>query len=322
MEPIHGFAILTRCSMRVLILVLLSTIFPLFLARSIAAEEIIVTSFSPLITEIVTCVGGAHVRVFSVMEPGMDPHQYQPKPSDLKQVAESDLVLLSGKHLETYETKVQQSAGTGVHFLEVGNGIPDLPMEGGNYNRHADGHALKREHAAGRIEDPHWWTSVSNVQKATEIVRDALIELRPIKEQDFRENASAYCEKLETLRKWVRRKVAELPRDKRKLVTSHDAFQYFAKENGFTIYSIEGVSTDQEPSNRAIAEIINMVMEQEVKAVFVESTNNPKVVQEITRETGAKLGGMLYAVGLGEGDAYTYEGTVRHNVTTIVEALK
>ncbi len=307
--------------MRVLILVLLTPIFQLLLSISSAAEEIIVTSFSPLLTEIVTQVGGRHVRVISVIESGMDPHQYQPTPSDLRQVADSDLVLLSGKHLETYQTNLQQSADPGVRFLEVGNKIPDLRMRGGRHAHQAERGTMSQK-ISGGTEDPHWWTSVSNVEKATGIVCDALIDLRPTNEQEFRENASVYCDRLETLRKWVRRKVAELPRDKRKLVTSHDAFQYFARENGFTIYAIEGVSTDEEPSNRAISEIIDMVKQQGVKAVFVESTNNPKVVREITRESGAKLGGMLYAFGLGIGDASTYEGTVRHNVTTIVEALK
>lgn len=308
--------------MKFLIPVLLSPIFSFLFPNSFASEKILITSFSPLITEIVTHVGREHVKVFSVMEPGMDPHQYQPKPSDLKRVAESDLVLFSGKHLETYETSLQQSAGTGVRFLKVGSEIPGLRTQEGRIARDSGGEALNRELAAGGMEDPHWWTSVSNVEKATEIIRDALIDLRPVNEKDFRENAAAYCETLTALRRWVRRKVAELPRDKRKLVTSHDAFQYFARENGFTIFSIEGFSTDDEPSNRAIAEIIDMVKKQGVKAVFVESTNNPKVVEEILRETGAKLGGMLYAAGPGTGDLSTYEATMKYNVTTIVEALK
>jgi zinc/manganese transport system substrate-binding protein len=319
MKQLQRFAALSAAFMRVLILVLLSA---LFISQSVGADKIVVTSFSPLITEIVTHVGGEHIHVVSIMEPGMDPHLYQLKPSDLTQVAESDLVLLSGKHLEKYETNLQQSAGAGVRFLEVGNGIPSLPMQGGEHTNHADGGRPDHEHAAAATEDPHWWTSVENMKIATVIIRDALIEQRPTMEGVFRTNASAYIEKLETLRKWLRKKVAELPRDKRKLVTSHDAFQYFARENGFTVFPIEGLSTDEEPSNRALAGIIDSIRANRVKAVFVESTNNPKVVREITRETGAKLGGMLYADGLGEGDASTYEGMMKHNVTTIVDALK
>ena len=127
---------------------------------------------------------------------------------------------------------------------------------------------------------------------------------------------------LEELKGWVKRKVAELPRDKRKLVTSHDAFQYFARDYGFKIYAIEGVSTQDEPSNKKVGQIIDTIKKQGVKAIFFESIENPKVLKEITRETGAAVGGTLYADGLGEGAEGTYNGMMRHNVTTIVEALK
>jgi zinc/manganese transport system substrate-binding protein len=120
----------------------------------------------------------------------------------------------------------------------------------------------------------------------------------------------------------VNRKVAELPRDKRKLVTSHDAFQYFARDYGFTILAIEGVSTESEPSNRHVAELIDEIKKEGVKAIFLESTLNPKVTKEITRETNAKIGGTLYADGIGTGDAATYAGMMKHNVSTIVDALK
>jgi zinc/manganese transport system substrate-binding protein len=120
----------------------------------------------------------------------------------------------------------------------------------------------------------------------------------------------------------VKRKVAELPRDKRKLVTSHDAFQYLARDYGFKIEAIEGVSTETEASNRHVSELIDDIKKQGVKAIFLETSLNPKVTTQITRETGAKIGGSLYPDGLGPGDASTYEGMMKHNVSTIVDALK
>ena len=134
--------------------------------------------------------------------------------------------------------------------------------------------------------------------------------------------ATAYLSLLKELDSWVKRKVAELPRDRRILVTSHDAFQYFAKDYGFQIDSIEGLTTDQEPSVSHVTAIIAEIKKQGVKAIFLENTLNPKVSVEITRESGAKIGGSLYADGLGPGDGETYEGMFRHNVTTIVDALK
>jgi zinc/manganese transport system substrate-binding protein len=128
--------------------------------------------------------------------------------------------------------------------------------------------------------------------------------------------------KLEELQKWVKIELAKLPRDQRKLVTSHDAFQYFARDNGFIIYAIEGISSADQPSSKKVGEIIKTIKEQGVKAIFPEKIENPKVLKEVLRESGAKLGGELYADGLGEGDAATYEGMYKHNVTAIVDALK
>ena len=136
-------------------------------------------------------------------------------------------------------------------------------------------------------------------------------------------SAAAYAVGLDELDAAVKLKVAELPRGKRKLVTSHDAFQYFARDYGFTILPIEGVSTAEEPSTKRVAELLKTIRSQGVKAVFFESTQNPKVTAEITRETGAKVGGELYADGLAaDGEAATYAGMIRHNVNTIVDALK
>jgi ABC-type Zn uptake system ZnuABC Zn-binding protein ZnuA len=172
------------------------------------------------------------------------------------------------------------------------------------------------------VEDPHWWHSVDNMERATKIVMGELIKISPADEEYFINNAGNYIARLENLKKWIKIKIAELPRDKRKLVTSHDAFQYFGRDYGFAIYGVEGVSTEDEPSNKKVSEIIDTIKQEHVKAIFFESIENPKVSKAITRESGAAIGGTLYADGLGEGDAATYDGMMRHNVTTIVDALK
>ncbi len=149
-----------------------------------------------------------------------------------------------------------------------------------------------------------------------------MVKLDPAHADEYRTNAQTYVNQLQQLNGWAKQKIAELPRDQRKLVTSHDAFQYFAKEYGFKIYSIEGLSTEDEPSLRHVSDLIDQIRKQRVKAIFLESALNPKVSVEITRESGAKIGGTLYADGLGTGDGGTYEGMIKHNVTTIVDALK
>jgi zinc/manganese transport system substrate-binding protein len=283
-----------------------------------AAETLKIASFSTVLTEVVQEVGANHVNVAGLVKPGQDPHEYQPTPSDLTQAADAKLILLSGKHLEHYLDKVQQATGAKAESLAVGDDLPTLKMKADPDEPQAKAEVDQN----GMIDDPHWWNSVANVEKATIIVRDALIKLDPDDRADYEKNARGYLAKLEALDSWVKRKVAELPRDKRKLVTSHDAFQYLAKDYGFKIYAIEGVSTETEPSNRHVAELIDDIKSQQVKAIFLESSLNPKVSREITRETGAKIGGTLYADGLGAGDGMTYEGMVRHNISTIVDSLK
>ena len=274
----------------------------LFAARLSAAEGIRVSSFSTVLTEVVQQIGGDRVQVTAHVKSGIDPHEFEPKPADLKTVGSAQLVLLSAKHMEGYVSKLREATGGKGSFLEVGDGFASLRLDG--------------------ADDPHWWHSIANVAKATKIVRDALVKISPGDAATFSANAERYLARLAALEKWTKLKLAELPRNKRKLVTSHDAFQYFAKENGFTIYAVEGVSSSDQPSSKRVADLIRTVKEQGVKAVFAESIENPKVLAEITRETGAVIGGELFADGLGEGEAATYEGMYKHNVTTIVEALK
>lgn len=271
-----------------------------------AAGPVRVVSFSTVTTEIVREIGKDRVRVDGLVKPGVDPHEYEPKPDDLKLVGEAQLILASGKHLENYTAKLKEAAAPSAVLLGVGDAFPSLQ--------------LKTE--GNLVEDPHWWHSIANMKKAAKVIGDALVKLSPADRDYFSKNADAYLARLDTLGRWAKSKIAELPRDKRKLVTSHDAFQYFARDFGFTIYPVEGVSTGEEPSSKKVADLVQTIKAQHVKAVFFESIQNPKVLAEITRETGAKSGGELYADGLGDGDAATYDGMFRHNVTTIVEALK
>jgi ABC-type Zn uptake system ZnuABC Zn-binding protein ZnuA len=278
---------------------------------AMAADKIKVSSFSTILTEIAQQVGGDRVDVTEHVKPGMDPHEFEPKPADLKTVGDAQLILLSAKHMESYVDKLKEASGTKGELLEVGDGFASLKM--------------KSEKDPGRmVEDPHWWQSVGNVEKATKIVRDALIKVDPADKQVFTDNAAKYLARLDDLEKWVKLELAKLPRDKRKLVTSHDAFQYFARENGFTIYAIEGVSSADQPSSKKVADIITTIKSQGVKAIFPENIENPKVMTEITRETGVKVAPELYADGLGDAksDASTYEAMYKHNIKSIVEALK
>jgi ABC-type Zn uptake system ZnuABC Zn-binding protein ZnuA len=286
-------------------------LFNIALSHAQAEDKLAIASFSTILTEIAQRVGGQDVTVAGLIQPGQDPHEFQLSPSDLQAVTGARLVLTSGKNLEHYFNNLRDA--TKADLLPVGDKLPSLKMQAGEDDKMAK---------SGFIEDPHWWNSVPNVEKATFIVRDELVKLDPARADEYRTNAQNYVNQLQQLNSWVKQKIAELPRDQRKLVTSHDAFQYFAKEYGFKIYSIEGLSTEDEPSLHHVSDLIDQIRKQRVKAIFLESALNPKVSVEITRESGAKIGGTLYADGLGTGDGASYEGMIKHNVTTIVDALK
>jgi zinc/manganese transport system substrate-binding protein len=281
------------------------------IVAGVSAEKIRVSSFSTILTEVAQRVGGDRVEVTAHLKPGTDPHDFEPKPSDLKAVANAQIVLLSAKHMEGYVGKLKDATGTKATLVEVGDkGMKSLKLTVQHGDHAHDG------------EDPHWWHSVRNIAQATKVVRDELTKISPTDKAAFAANAQAYLTKLEALQDWVAAKVAELPRNQRKLVTNHDAFGYFAKEFGFTVMPIAGLSKNDQPGSKKVAELVAQIKAAGVKAVFSEDVANPKVIQEITRETGAKFGGELLSDGLGTGASGTVEGMFKHNVTTIVEALK
>ncbi len=277
---------------------------------AMAADKVRVSTFSTILTEIAEQVGGELAEVTGHVKPGIDPHDFEPRPGDLKIVANSQLVLLSAKHMEAYVGKLREATGTGAVILEVGDRLPSLALT----VQHGD-HTHKGD-------DPHWWHSIRNIARAVKLVRDELSRLSPENKAVFKGNAAIYLGKLEKLQSWVDAEVARLPRNQRKLVTNHDSFGYFAREFGFTVIAIAGVSKDDQPGSKRVAALIAEIKSSGVKAIFSEDVANPKVIREITRETGVKFGGMLLSDGLGLGGKGTIEGMFRHNVSTIVEALK
>lgn len=295
---------------QLLLTLLLGGCFLLRAGASAGAAPLKVASLSTVLADVARNVGGDRVEVAEIVKAGVDPHEFQPTPGDVEAVASAQLVLISGKGLEGYLAKLEQSVGGAKdRFVDVGGQI---------------GASLKLQEAGRIVEDPHWWHSVANVKRAVGVVRDAFSRAAPGDQDAFKANAANYVRRLDALDDELKLTVAALPRDKRKLVTSHDAFQYLARDYGFKIYPVEGVSTSDEPGSGEVAALLGTIKAQKVKAVFFENMQNPKVIQEITRETGATIGGELYADGLGPvgSDAATYEAMMRHNFNTVVGALK
>jgi len=271
-----------------------------------AARPLRVVALNTVLAEIAREVGGGQIELNGLLHPGVDPHTFDPSAADLRAMVDADLVLASGLQLESYLERLMTRIVPAGRVVVVGDALPSVLT------------------LAGGEKDPHWWHSIDNVIFAIDLVRKELARLRPANADAFALNAQAYTQRLLTLKTWVAGEMATLPPARRHLVTSHDAFGYFARDHGFTVHAIAGLSTDGEPDARHLARLIDLLRREHIRAVFAESSVNSALVANLLAETHVHLGGTLYADGLGSAnsDAATYEAMVRHNVRTIVEALR
>jgi len=282
------------------------------------AEPLRVASLSTVMADLARDIGAERVEVTEIVKPGVDPHIYEPTPGDRKTIAKSQILLASGLGFEGYLDKLRPSLEKAGVRLVVGGDVV-RPIEGA-CDEH-EGHDHSHGHSHGST-DPHWWHSILNVQAVAAQICDAFVAADPAGKATYETNAKNLQTRLALLSKWVRLQLAALPKANRVLVTSHDALGYFAKDNGFEIFAVQGISTSDQPSSQKVKRLIGEIKARKVKAIFAENIENPKVLEQITNETGAKPGGVLYADGLGSGPAGTYEGMMKSNVATIVEALK
>ncbi|MCP3369103.1 metal ABC transporter solute-binding protein, Zn/Mn family [Bradyrhizobium cajani] len=262
----------------------------------------VVASFS-ILSDFVRNVGGDRVNLTTLVGADSDVHVYTPAPSDAKRIADAKLVIVNGLGLEGWLPRLVQSAGSKAQVVTASTGIVPLKLGSG--------------------ADPHAWQSVPNVKIYVTNIANALAAAAPEDADVFRAQAKAYLEKLETIDREVREAVAKIPPERRKVISTHDAFGYFAAEYGVQFIAPLGVSTETEPSARDIAAIIGQIKAARIPAVFLENISDDRLIRRIAAETGAKIGGTLISDGLtGEkGPAPTYIDMVRHNIKALTSAL-
>lgn len=276
------------------------------------AEPMRVASLSTVMADLARQIGGDRVEVVEIVKPGIDAHIYEPTPGDRRTIAESRILLANGLGFESYLENLRLGLKkSGVILVEGGNAIQ--PIESDCKDDHGHSHGSM---------DPHWWHSVANAKAVARGICEAFVAADPEGRAAYEANEAALQERLDDLAKWIRLRLAALPKSSRVLVTSHDALGYFAKENGFMVFAVQGLSTSDQPSSHKVRQLIDKISALHVKAIFAESIENPKVLEQITRESGAKPGGVLLTDGLGSGDSATYEGMMKRNVTTILEGLE
>ncbi len=278
-------------------------------ANADAARLNIVATFS-ILGDFAKNVGGERVNVTTLVGPNSDTHVYTPTPSDAKKITDAKLVIVNGLGLEGWLPRLVKSSGSKAATVVASKGVAPRRIE--------DGHSHDPSGA-----DPHAWQSVVNAKTYVANIRDALIAADPAGAEAYKANAAAYLGKLDALDRDVRESVEKIPPERRSVISTHDAFGYFAAAYGIKFIAPQGVSTESEPSARDIAAIISQIKKQKIPAVFLENVSDPRLMRRIAAETGANIGGTLYSDSLTDekGPAPTYIDMVRHNIKALMSAL-
>lgn len=296
--------------------------FALFATPTFAADIHVVASFS-ILGDIVQAVGGDRVDVTTIVGPDADSHVYEPKPNDAVAMARADLVVLNGIGFEGWMNRLKEASGydgpevtatDGVHTHEMAE--EDHDHDEGADHDHDDGH-----HHEGL--DPHAWQSLANGVIYVKNIRDGLCAADADGCAVYTASAAAYAAELTTLDAEVRARIAAVPEGRRKVITSHDAFGYFAEAYGVTFLAPEGVSTESEASAADVARLITQIKKEGVTALFIENMSDARLITQIAKETGVTPGGTLYADALSpaDGPAATYIDMFKHNADLLIAAM-
>jgi zinc/manganese transport system substrate-binding protein/manganese/iron transport system substrate-binding protein len=289
---------------------LLITIVTLLLTATAHAQLEIATSFS-ILEDLVQNVGGARVNITNFVPRDGDAHTYQPSTSDVRRLTRARVVFINGRGLEAWFAKLARTAASTATVVTLADGLPARRIEVGEERGEAD---------------PHLWWNLQHAIIYVGKIRDALIRADPQGRAVYAQNAARYARDLANLDAWAKLEMQKIPASNRKLVTNHDALGYFAARYGLTILGqvIPSFGTEVEPSARETAGLINVMRRNNVRAIFTENTIPPKLAQQIAEETGARVAPALYTDALGApgSSGETFLKAFRHNVTTIVTALR
>ncbi|OWV94827.1 metal ABC transporter substrate-binding protein [Rhizobium sp. R72] len=293
-------------SRRLLFSVMLPALVALSTTSVSAAPLKVVASFTVL-ADVVRQVGGDRVTVTSLVGPNGDPHEFEPSPSNARNLNAAQVAFISGEGLEGWMDRLISASGYKGKPVVVSEGIEFRAMD-------EDGQT---------VTDPHVWNSPVNVKVWVANIEQALAKAAPADTAAFKTNAETYLKHLDALDVYAHSKLDTIAADHRKVLTSHDAFGYFGREYGVKFLAPIGVSTESEASAADVAKLIEQIKTEHVKTYFFENSNDPRLVRQIANATGAEPGGELYVESLSDakGPASTYEKMFRYNVDQLVAAM-
>jgi ABC-type Zn uptake system ZnuABC Zn-binding protein ZnuA len=269
-------------------------------------KKLVVVSSASIFDDMAKNIGGDKIEHYSIVPIGGDPHKYEATPDDAKLVGRADLILINGLTFEGWINEVIENSGTKARTVTITEGIK--PIESAEHKN---------------AVDPHAWMDAENGLVYIKNIKDALIAADAQNAAFYEKNYANYKGQLEALHLYIKQKIASIPEEQRILITSHDAFSYFGNKYGMTINAMMGVSTEADAQTSDLKRIIASIRDHNIKAIFVESTINPKLLQQIAKDQHVVIGGNLYADSIGEEgtEGGTYIGMLRHNADTIAKAL-
>lgn len=274
---------------------------------ALAQQRLLAVATFSILGDFVKNVGNDRVESATLVGSNGDAHVYEPTPADARRLSAAKVVFVNGLGFEGWMTRLITASGSKAPIIIATKGITPRDML-----------------SKGQIvPDPHAWQSVANARIYVANIRDGLKEVEPAGAAIYDTNAKSYLAKLDTLEKEVKDAIAKIPVDRRKIITTHDAFGYFGDAYGVEFIAPEGLSTESEPSASGVAKIITQIRTQKVPAVFLENVTDPRLIQRIAEESGAKIGGELYSDALSEpsGPAGNYIALMRNNVREFDKAL-
>jgi zinc/manganese transport system substrate-binding protein len=271
-----------------------------------AQERLKVLATFSILGDLVKNVGADRVEVSALVGPDSDAHVYAPSPADARKIADAKVVISNGLGFEGWMSRLVRASGSKAPIIVATNGI-----------------TVRKAAGARGDADPHAWQSAANVKVYVANIRAALIAADPAGREAFQANAAGYLAKLDALDAEIKSAVAAIPAERRRVISSHDAFGYFQEAYGIEFIAPQGVSTEAEASARDVARIITQIRQLKIPAVFLENVSDPRLMPRVAQETGARIGGKLYSDALTseKGDAPTYLDLMRHNVRQLIAAL-
>ena len=272
-----------------------------------AAQPVKVVATFSILGDMVKNVGGDRIALTVIVGPNSDTHVYEPTPADAKTLAGADLVFLNGLGFEGWMPRLVRSSGYKGTMAVASEGVKPRSMVD-------DGK---------KITDPHAWQDLANGKTYVANIAKALSLADPAGAEAYRANAAAYTKKIEDMDAWVKEEFAKIPREERRMITSHDAFGYFGQAYGLTILAPIGYSTEAEASAQNVGKLIRQIKKEKIKALFIENMSDPRIIERIAKDAGVRAGGELYSDALsapGESGA-TYLDMFKNNITKMVAAM-